>query len=191
MKSKKTGNITLSAMFMAIGYVLPFLTGQIPEIGKMMLPMHIPVFLCGLICGWQYGLAVGVILPVTRSIIFGMPAMYPNAISMMFELGAYGFIIGILYERSKWKCIRSLYRCLIAAMIGGRIVWGLIMSLMLGIGSNGFTIQAFIAGAVIKAVPGIVLQLALIPCVMVALGRTKLVVFHKNSKNDLIETAKQ
>ena len=191
MKSKKTGNITLSAMFMAIGYVLPFLTGQIPEIGKMMLPMHIPVFLCGLICGWQYGLAVGVILPVTRSIIFGMPAMYPNAISMMFELGAYGFIIGILYERSKWKCIRSLYRCLIAAMIGGRIVWGLIMSLMLGIGSNGFTIQAFIAGAVIKAVPGIVLQLALIPCVMAALGRTKLVVFHKNSKNDLTETAKQ
>lgn len=191
MKSKKTGNITLSAMFMAIGYVLPFLTGQIPEIGKMMLPMHIPVFLCGLICGWQYGLAVGVILPVTRSIIFGMPAMYPNAISMMFELGAYGFIIGILYERSKWKCIRSLYRCLIVAMIGGRVVWGLVMSLMLGIGSNGFTIQAFMAGAVIKAVPGIVLQLALIPCVMAALGRTKLVVFHKNSKNDLTETAKQ
>lgn len=191
MKSKKTGNITLSAMFMAIGYVLPFLTGQIPEIGKMMLPMHIPVFLCGLICGWQYGLAVGVILPVTRSIIFGMPAMYPNAISMMFELGAYGFIIGILYERSKWKCIRSLYRCLIAAMIGGRVVWGMVMSLMLGIGSNGFTIQAFMAGAVIKAVPGIVLQLALIPCVMAALGRTKLVVFHKSSKNDLIETAKQ
>ena len=64
-------NLTLSAMFLAIGLVLPFLTGQIPEIGSLLLPMHIPVFLCGLICGWQYGAVVGFILPLLRNLLFG------------------------------------------------------------------------------------------------------------------------
>ena len=56
---RQTKNLTLSAMFTALGLVLPMLTGNIPQIGSMLLPMHIPVFLCSLICGWQYGLAVG------------------------------------------------------------------------------------------------------------------------------------
>ena len=71
-------NLTLAAMFMAIGIVLPFFTGQIPQIGKMLLPMHIPVILCGLICGWQYGLVVGFILPFLRYVMFGMPLLFPN-----------------------------------------------------------------------------------------------------------------
>ena len=74
-ESKSLKNLVLAAMFMAIGFVLPFLTGQIPQIGNMLLPMHLPVFLCGLICGWQYGLAVGFILPLIRSLVFGMPPM--------------------------------------------------------------------------------------------------------------------
>ena len=75
MKSKTFQKIVLSGMFLAIGFVLPFLTGQIQQIGKMLLPMHIPVLLCGLICGAKYGLSVGLLLPLSRSLIFGMPGI--------------------------------------------------------------------------------------------------------------------
>ncbi|MBO4413432.1 MAG: ECF transporter S component, partial [Clostridia bacterium] len=71
--------LTLTAMFLALGLVLPFLTGQIPQIGSMLLPMHIPVFLCALICGWQYATPMAFILPILRSLIFSMPPMYPTA----------------------------------------------------------------------------------------------------------------
>lgn len=71
-------NLVLSAMFMAIGLVLPFFTGQIPQIGSMLLPMHLPVLLCGLICGWQYGGVVGFVLPLLRYVMFGMPPHLPH-----------------------------------------------------------------------------------------------------------------
>ena len=48
-------DLILAALCMALGIVLPFFTGQIPQIGGMLLPMHLPVLLCGLLCGWQYG----------------------------------------------------------------------------------------------------------------------------------------
>lgn len=173
-------NTSLGAMFLALGLVLPFLTGQIPQIGNMLLPMHIPVLLCGLICGWQYGLVVGFITPLLRGVLFGMPPFYPNGIAMAFELATYGFVTGFLYSRSRWKCIVALYRCLIAAMLVGRAVWGVAEVILLGLGDNGFTWAAFMSGAFLNAIPGIVIQLVLIPAIMVALDRTGLVRFSKN-----------
>ena len=173
MKNKKLVNLILAAIFLGIGLVLPLLTGQIQKIGNMLLPMHIPVLLCGFICGPQYGLLVGAVLPVMRSAIFGMPVMYPAAIAMVFELAAYGFLSGFLFGRAKWQCIRSLYRCLITAMIGGRLVWGVAQTVLLGFG--GFTFKMFVAGALLNAIPGIILQLVLIPAVMLALDKTHLV----------------
>lgn len=175
--SKEIKNIALSGMFLALGFVLPFLTGQIPRIGNMLLPMHIPVILCGLICGWQYGGILGFILPILRSLIFGSPILFPTASAMAFELMTYGIVVGLIYNSSKWQCIRSLYRSLLIAMISGRIVWGLIQSIQLGISGSGFTAQMFIAGALLNAIPGIVLQLILIPGIMLALHRTGLVRF--------------
>ena len=169
--------LTLAAMFMGIGLVLPFLTGQIPQIGNMLLPMHIPVLLCGLICGWQYGLAVGLVLPLLRYALFGMPVLFPTGIAMAFELGTYGLTAGFLYSHSRWQCIFALYRCLILAMLAGRAVWGVVQTVLLGAGENGFTWKMFAAGAFLKAIPGIILQLVLIPAVMVALNRTGLVRF--------------
>lgn len=172
-------NMTLAAMFLALGMVLPFATGQIPQIGNMLLPMHIPVLLCGLICGWQYGAVVGFILPLFRSVVFGAPVFFPNATAMAFELMTYGLVAGLLYGRSKWQCIRTLYRCLIAAMLAGRLVWGTVQVIQLGISGSGFTWQMFLAGAFLNAIPGIVAQLILIPTIMVALNRTGLVPFHR------------
>lgn len=185
-----TKNLALSAMFMAIGFVLPFFTGQIPQIGKMLLPMHIPVFLCGLICGWQYGAAVGFILPLFRSMVFGMPPMFPVAASMAFEMAVYGLVAGYLYNHSKWQCVVSLYRSMLAAMFAGRIVWGITQIIFLGIGGNAFTWQMFLTGALLNAIPGIIVQLLLIPAVMVALNRTGLVVFHKAKPAAVVSESK-
>ena len=173
-------NLTLAAMFLAIGLLLPFLTGQIKQIGNMLLPMHIPVILCGLICGWQYGLGVGFVLPLLRYAMFGMPILFPTGISMAFELGTYGFVVGFLYFHSRWKCVVALYRCMIAAMLAGRVVWGIVQTILLSAGENRFTMEMFIAGAFLNAIPGIILQLILIPAVMIALNRTGLVRFTNN-----------
>lgn len=181
MKSN-TKNMTLSAMFLAIGMVLPTFTGQIKQIGNMLLPMHLPVFLCALVCGWKFGLPMAFVLPLLRSVVFGMPPLYPTALAMAFELAAYAFVAGFLYEKSRWQCIKALYRCLLTAMIAGRVVWGIVQVTLLGIGGTGFTFQAFIGGALLNAIPGILLQLVLVPATMVALDRTKLVPFKRAAK---------
>ncbi len=175
-------------MFLAIGMVLPFLTGQIPQVGNMMLPMHIPVLLCGLICGWQYGAVLGFVLPLLRYLIFGMPVLFPTGTAMTFELMTYGLVIGLVYSLSRWKCIISLYRALIAAMIAGRIVWAAAQMILLGVSGGAFTMKIFLAGAFFNAVPGIIIQLILIPTVMIALGRTGLVHFHTHKKETVTES---
>ncbi len=179
--SKNTKDLTLSALFMALGLVLPLLTGQIKELGNAFLPMHLPVFLCGLIVGPINGLIIGLVLPILRHFIFGMPPLYPTAIAMSFELATYGFVSGFLYKNSKWQCIISLYRALIIAMICGRIVWGIVTFVLLGINGNAFTFDAFIKGSLISAIPGIIFQLIFIPILMLALDKTGLVRFHKRT----------
>lgn len=174
-------DIVMAAMLLAVGIVLPFFTGQIPQIGSMLLPMHLPVLVCGLICGWQYGGIVGFVLPLLRYVLFGMPPM-PNGLAMAFELAAYGAISGFLYNRSRWQCIVSLYRSLIITMIGGRVIWGIVRVVMLGMTGNAFTWQMFMAGAFLNAVPGIILQLVFIPALMVALNKTGLVRFRREQK---------
>ncbi len=180
---KATKNMTLSAMFLALGLVLPFLTGQIPQIGSMLLPMHIPVMLCGLICGWQYGAVVGFIMPLLRSALFGAPVMFPAATAMAFELMTYGLVAGLMYGLSRWQCIVALYRSLIVAMLAGRAVWGVVQVIQLGFSGSEFTWAAFMSGAFLNAVPGIVIQLILIPAIMAALNRTGLVPYKKRNRS--------
>ena len=167
--------LVLTALCAALCLVLPFFTGQIKQIGNMLLPMHLPVFLCGLICSWKYGLVLGFIMPIMRSAIFHMPVMYPNAVAMAFELATYGLVAGYLYGRSKYKCTKALYKSILSAMVAGRVVWGITEVILLGISGEMFTLSAFVAGAFLKAVPGIIIQLVLIPAIMVALGKAKLV----------------
>lgn len=175
---KYTRNLTLSALFLALGYVLPSLRGRIPQ-SAACAPMHIPVFLCALICGWQYGAVIGFILPLTRCLFFSMPPVYV-AIAMAFELATYGFVAGFLYNRSRWQCVIALYRSIIIAMLAGRLIWGAAQIVILGLQGNAFTWQAFMAGAFVNAVPGIIVQLVLIPAIMFALDKTGLVKFRRS-----------
>ena len=170
---KNTRKLILTALFLALGYVLPFLTGQVPAVGKMLLPMHIPVLLCGFVCGWQYGLMVGFVVPLFRSVLAGMPVMMPTAVGMAFELAAYGMISGLLYRKLTTKSL-NIYITLIGAMLGGRIVWGIVSILLYGIQGNVFSLQLFISGALLNAVPGIALQLVLIPVIVLILEKAGL-----------------
>ncbi len=169
--------LTLAAMFLAIGLILPFFTGQIKEIGNLLLPMHFPVLLCGLICGWQYGGAVGLVLPLMRSLMFGMPHLYPTAMAMSVELAVYGLVIGLVYGLFKKQNVLSVYVALVSAMIIGRMAWGGTQVLLLGLGKSTFGWQTFLAGAFLNAIPGIILQLVLIPVIMSMLHLTGLARF--------------
>ena len=173
MSSLQVRKLTYSALFLALAMVLPFLTGQIPEIGSMLSPMHIPALLCGFLCGWPWGLAVGFIAPLLRSVVFGMPAMFPGAIAMAFELAVYGAVSGILYRLlPKKKC--SIYATLIIAMLAGRVVWGLARLVLAGLSGKSFTWALFLAGAFTNAVPGIILHIVLIPVLIMVLERAGL-----------------
>lgn len=179
MKKQGLLNLVLSAMFLCIALLLPFLTGQIPQVGKLLLPMHIPVILCGLICGWQYGLAVGFIAPILRGIIFANPVLFPTGAIMAFELAAYGAFAGMIYSLFKNQNIGKVYISLIISMLAGRIVKCIFQFFILGFTDEGFVFAAFFAGAFTNAIPGIILQLIIIPLIMFTLDKTRLVTFKK------------
>lgn len=174
MTNKKSAlNLVLSAMFLAIALLLPLLTGQIPQIGKMLCPMHIPVILCGFICGPWNGALVGVISPLLRFLLFGLPILVPTGIAMCAELAIYGLAAGILYRKLPRKKI-YIYISLIGSMLAGRVAWGLIMIVLMGIGKTDFGWQAFFAGGFINALPGIVVQIVIIPIIIMSLERAQI-----------------
>lgn len=166
MRKTNIHKVTLSAVFLAVGMILPLFTAQIKEIGDTLLPMHIPVMLCGLLCGPWHGLTVGLLLPFLRSALFAMPPLYPNAVWMACELATYGVTIGLAYTRLKAFSMARLYACLAFSMVCGRVVWGIVKAVLLGLGGEPFTMQAFIAGGLLDAIPGILLQLVLIPLIV-------------------------
>ncbi len=171
---KKILNVSLSGMFLALVYIMPFLTVNNPEIGNMFCPMHIPILLCGFVCGAPYGLVVGAIAPILRSLTIGMPVLFPKAAAMAFELAMYGFIAGLLYKALP-KNKGSIYLSLIGAMVVGRIVWGVVMFFFMGFDLEKFGLAAFWASAVVNAIPGIIVQIILIPTVVMLLEKAKLI----------------
>ena len=167
--------MVLSAFFLALAYVMPFLTGQIPEVGSMLCPMHIPVILCGFICGPAWGFTVGATAPILRSLLTGgFPPMFPTAVAMAFELAAYGVVCGVLHKHLP-KRKTFVYVSLLSSMIVGRLIWGLVTFICMSATGGVFTFSAFLAGAVINAVPGIIVQIVIIPVIVILLGKTKTV----------------
>ena len=134
--------------------------------------MHLPVILCGFVCGGGWGAAVGFVAPLLRYLLFQMPPIYPTGLAMAFEMAVYGFVCGWLYLRlsgHKWR----IYPALISAMVLGRVVWGIARLILAGLSAQRFTMAAFISGALLTAIPGILLQLVLVPLLVTALERAK------------------
>ena len=161
----KYKKLLLASMFLVLGAILPFLTLQIKEIGDSLLPMHLPIILCGLICGAKYGCITGFVLPFFRAVAFGMPPIFPNALWMALELATYGLVIGFLYPK-KQHSLKWLYVSLITTMLSGRIIWGISKAILLGLKGSTFTFAAFWIGGFVDSFLGIVLQLILIPNLM-------------------------
>ena len=164
-------NLSYAAMCLAIALVLPFFTGQIPEIGAMLCPMHLPVLLCGFLCGPWWGAAVGAVAPLLRSALFHMPDLL-TALAMAFEMAVYGGVTGLLYRRLPRKN-PSIYLSLLSAMVLGRLVWGAVMAALTGVTGTAFGWQLFLSGAVLNAIPGIILQVVLVPLLVMALRKAK------------------
>ena len=154
-----------TAELIAVGteLLLGNMPGSMGEVAALAL-------LCGFVCGWPWGLAVGFISPLLRSVLFGMPDMFPTAVAMAFELAAYGLFSGLLYQLLPKKR-SNIYVSLILAMLGGRIVWGIAMTIISGVTGSEFGWAAFIAGAFTSAVPGIIVHIILIPVLVMSLQK--------------------
>lgn len=174
MKSQRNRwlKMVLAAFFLSLAYVLPFLTGQVPQFGAMLCPMHLPVLLCGFLCGPFWGLLIGAIAPLFRSLTLGAPPLFPTAVCMAFELAAYGAVAGLMHRILPRKK-PYIYLSLLTAMVAGRLVWGAAMMVCMGIKGGAFTFAAFAAGAVTNAIPGIVVQILLIPVLVMVLDNPK------------------
>lgn len=172
-KLSEQKNLILSGLLIAIGLVIPAIFHSYGINGSIYLPMHIPVLLCGLICGWRYGLIVGLLVPLLNSLLAGMPPLFPVAVAMAFELATYGLVAGLVSSRlsgNRYQIIGSL----IIAMMAGRVVLGIANSILLGVAGNAYSFEAFISGAFITALPGIIIQLVVIPIILAALEKASL-----------------
>ena len=172
MKKKILKDFMISLIFFAVAMVLPFWTGQIPEIASMVCPMHIPILLWGYYCGGFWGAVTGAVAALVRGAAFGMPQLFPNAVCMAFELAAYGLVMGIL--REKWKDVKlGVFAMLAAAMVIGRVVWGIAMFACMGFNPAKFGFGDFITGAVTNTTPGIAVQFALIPIFVMTINNMR------------------
>ena len=187
MKSKFVKKMTLSAMFLAMAVVFAMVSNNIPEIGNMLCPMHIPVIICGFLLGWKYAFFVGFLAPYLKFVLTGMPVLYPNCIAMSFELATYGLLSGLLFKlfnRLFTNKFVSSYSTLIPTMLIGRVVWGLAtFILLLFDSSKTITFVQYLKSAFVYSLPGILLQLCFIPVIVYFLLKTS--VF-----NNLIEESK-
>jgi len=172
MKLSPVKKLVFTAVCSALCLVLPMAFHSIPNAGQVFLPMHIPVLLCGLICGWPYGGVCGLLGPLLSSVITGMPpaAMLP---SMMIECCVYGFAAGLMmkYVRTK-HAVADLYISLVSAMVLGRFVAGLAKAWIFTPGASPF---AWVTTSLVAGIPGIAIQLVLMPMVVFALTRAKLI----------------
>ena len=171
VRNKRILRLVYAAVCLTLAMLLPLITGQIRAVGNALCPMHIPVLLCGYLCGPVWGAAVGIIAPLLRSALWGMPVLFPNAVGMAVELACYGAIAGALYRRFPHR-IAGVYGSLLTAMVGGRVAWGLARFAIARLTGMSFPLSAFWVGAVGGAVPGILLQILLVPPIVLALRRS-------------------
>ena len=181
--SKKTYCLVITGILLAVGLVLPFLTGQIQAVAKVISPLHIPVLICGLCCGWKWGLGLGVVLPLLRSLLFGMPPFPASALPMAFELAVYGLITGLIYaallkNKKGGSHLPKIYLALVPAMILGRLAGGAAKALFISAGiigsSSPYTFAAFFSAYFASTAVGAVIHLILVPAVVLAIEKAGL-----------------
>ncbi len=171
MSSVKRGCI--AAVCVALCCVLPQAFHTV-GLGSTLSPMHIPVLLCGLVCGGMYGLLCGILGPLLSSVLTGMP---PAAalVGMLPELAVYGLVAGLLLNRIRTgKLYADLYIALGVAMFLGRVAGGIAKALFFT-GEGGYTLTLWVSSYLIGAIPSIVCHLIVIPILVVMLMKARLI----------------
>lgn len=145
--------VVYTGLFLALGILLPqmFHFLPVPDVGKVLLPMHIPAILAGYLLGSRSGMIVGFLSPVISCMLFQMPPVLTMPI-MAVEIMCYGAAAG-----SVGKKIKSVYLGLIVTMICGRIASGLMYVIMINLlGIAGLNMQMFFL-SISAGVPGMIL----------------------------------
>lgn len=174
MEHKHLRSLTLTAVMIAFGVVLPFLFHSVPKGGMIFCPMHLPVLLCGLLTGPIYGLAAGALTPFLSSMITGMPPAGPVLYSMIFELAVYGLVAGLMFRKLKTEKIAvDIYVSLVVAMLAGRIVSGLLKAFVFS-GGQPYSMTVWLTSSFVTCLPGIILQLIFVPLLYAVLRKAKL-----------------
>ncbi len=171
MKLTYVKKLVYTAACTALCVVLPMAFHAVQNAGQVFLPMHIPVLLCGLMCGWPFGFICGLLGPALSCLLTAMPpiAMLPG---MMVECAAYGCVTGLMMCWVHTKCpMLDLYISMLTAMTVGRVLSGLAKSLIFSPGTAPF---AWVTTSLVAGIPGIVIQLVLIPLVVYGLTKARL-----------------
>lgn len=171
--TNKTKEMVLSAFFLALCLLLPFLTANNRELGNMLCLMHLPIFLAAYLIDYRWAMVVGFIAPILRSFIFGVPPMIPTALAMAFELLTYAFLAGVLY-RAFNKKVWGIYVSLLISMVGGRVVTGIVKAIIMGASGSKLTFDVFLTTNVITTLPGIAIQIIVIPLIILTLRKVNL-----------------
>lgn len=168
----KTKKIVLSGLLTALGVLIPIVFHMFHLGGQIFLPMHIPVILAGFLVGPVMAALVGILTPLLSSLLTGMPPLFPMAVIMIFELGTYGFTAAVVYKKAK-----NIFVALIASLAAGRAAAGLTVAVLLYI----FEVSSikvlnpivYIQGSITTGIPGIIIQLILIPAIVILLRKSK------------------
>jgi len=173
-----TREITYTAILLAIGVMLPRFVNiiPIPNLASILSPMHIPVLICGFLVSWKYAGLLGLMLPLVAFLINGMPPIFPVGISMMAELATYGIAAALLFKYTRGRILISL----IGAMLLGRIVMGIMNTILLGFAGVPYGLEVFLASAFINMIPGIITHIIIVPLIVKALIRARLSIHRPN-----------
>lgn len=172
MIQNKTQRLSVAGLFLALGIILPYATAHglgLP--GTLLLPMHIPVLLCGFLCGPLYGMLCGMALPPLNTLLTGMPSPFPMLPIMFFELTVYGLVSGLLFSKTPLGQKKfGIYAALPITMLCGRIAYAATFyTLMLTVGK----LKALaVTAAITTGLPGILIQLLIIPPILLIVGES-------------------
>lgn len=174
VKISSVRRVSLCAMCIALCYVLPIAFHAV-GVGGVLSPMHIPVLLCGMICGGGAGVICGIIGPVLSSLLSGMPPVL-MLVRMIPELCGYGLVagLGMRYFRTGRNVV-DVYASLAIAMVAGRIVGGIATAVFYMVTSGVYSIALWITGYFVESVPGILAHLILVPILVFTLEKARLI----------------
>lgn len=170
MNRTNVKNLVMTALFVALGLLLPMAFHAF-GLGKAFLPMHIPVLMCGLICGPRMGALCGAVTPLLSAALTGMPVLFPTGVAMVFELAVYGAMTGLLYRNKRW----NIYAALIVAMLVGKAVAGCANAVFLGVAGDPYSFSIYLNATFVTTLPGIVVQLVFVPLLVKILEKARAV----------------